>query len=159
MDVRVSDQDRDRAAAEIREHFAAGRLTADELSERMSVAYTARTEADLRAARRELPQLPATRAQARAELVQRRRDLTRRLLQQSGAGLGVFALCTAIWAVDGASGSFWPVWVLALVLAPLIRNGWRMYGPAPELDRVERHLLRLERGDDDDDSRRRHRRR
>src|SRR5436853_23129 len=34
-DVRVSDEQRERAAQEIREHFAAGRLTEEELSERV----------------------------------------------------------------------------------------------------------------------------
>src|SRR5207244_162233 len=42
-DLRVSDQERERAAAEIREHFAAGRLDADELAERLERAYAART--------------------------------------------------------------------------------------------------------------------
>jgi hypothetical protein len=27
---------------------------------------------------------------------------------------------------------------------PLVRNGWRLYGPAPELDRVEQELARRE---------------
>ena len=49
-------------------------------------------------------------------------------------------LCTGIWAASGASGQFWPVWVLLVVLIPLLRNSWRLYGPAPELDRVEREL-------------------
>jgi hypothetical protein len=30
--------------------------------------------------------------------------------------------------------------VLLVVLIPLVRNGWRLYGPEPELDRVEREL-------------------
>jgi hypothetical protein len=48
------------------------------------------------------------------------------MLQEAGGGLGVFALCTAIWAVSGASGQFWPIWVLLVVLIPLLRNGWRL---------------------------------
>ncbi len=33
------------------------------------------------------------------------------------------------------------------MLIPLVRNGWRLYGPAPELDRVEQELAqREERG-------------
>ena len=47
-DLRVSDEQRDRAAQEIREHYAAGRLTDDELSDRVQAAYTARTEQELR---------------------------------------------------------------------------------------------------------------
>ena len=45
-----------------------------------------------------------------------------------------------LWLIDGAQGQFWPVWVAIIVLLPLIRNAWRLYGPAPQLDRVEREL-------------------
>jgi hypothetical protein len=141
-DLRASDEQRDRAAQEIREHFAAGRLTDEELSERVHAAYSARTERELSALLADLPKLPATRAQQKAELVERRAYLQRRLLQQTGGGLGVFVVCTVIWAVSGGHdhGQFWPIWVLLVVLIPLLRNGWRLYGPAPELDRVEREL-------------------
>ncbi|HKA95790.1 MAG TPA: DUF1707 domain-containing protein, partial [Streptosporangiaceae bacterium] len=36
--IRVSDADRDRVAARLRDHFAEGRLTQDELDERISAA-------------------------------------------------------------------------------------------------------------------------
>jgi hypothetical protein len=139
-DLRVSDEQRERAAAEIREHFAAGRLSDDELSERVQAAYNARTEQELQTALADLPKLPATPAQQKAELAARRSMLQRRMLQEGGGGMGVFALCTVIWAVSGASGQFWPIWVLLVCLIPLIRNGWRLYGPAPDLERVEREL-------------------
>ena len=57
-------------------------------------------------------------------------------------------VCVAIWLVDGANGQFWPVWVLLVVLIPLLRNSWRLYGPAPELDRVERELEQKARQDE-----------
>jgi hypothetical protein len=141
--LRASDEQRDRAAAEIREHFAAGRLDDDELAERLEAVYRARTQGELRAVRADLPALPvAARTQARAELAERRSRLRRQMIQQSGGGLGAFVLCTAIWAASGAQGSFWPIWVAVFVLIPLLRNGWRLYGPAPELDRVEAELAR-----------------
>ena len=46
-DLRVSDADRDRAVAELSEHFEAGRLTAEELDERTGRALRARTEREL----------------------------------------------------------------------------------------------------------------
>jgi hypothetical protein len=92
-----------------------------------------------------LPKLPPSLAQQKAELAARRSHLQRRLIQQSGAGLAPFAICTVIWAANGASSFFWPVFVLLAVLLPLIKNGWALYGPAPELDRVERELERMER--------------
>jgi hypothetical protein len=141
-DVRASDEDRERVAIEIREHFAAGRLDEDELGERVAAVYAARTTSELKGLRADLPPLPATGADQRAELVERRAELRRQLLQQSGAGLVPFAICTGIWAASGASGFFWPVWVALFTLIPLLRNGWRLYGPAPELDRVERELNR-----------------
>ena len=138
--LRASDEQRDRAAAEIREHFAAGRLTDEELSERVQAAYDARTQGELETLMSDLPKLPATRAQQKAELAQRRRDLQRRLLQEAGGGSGAFLICTGIWVASGASGFFWPIFVALGFLIPLLRNGWRLYGPAPELDRVEREL-------------------
>jgi hypothetical protein len=143
QELRASDEQRERAAQDIREHFAAGRLTDEELSERVQAAYSARTEGDLRALLADLPKLPASRAQQKAELVQRRRALQRRLLQETGGGLSLFVICTVIWLASGGHhghGQFWPIWVLLVVLIPLLRNGWRLYGPAPELDRVEREL-------------------
>jgi hypothetical protein len=67
------------------------------------------------------------------------------VLQQSGTGLVAFVICVVVWAANGASGQFWPVWVLLVALIPLLRYGWRLYGPAPELDSVEAELTARER--------------
>jgi len=53
--LRVSDADRDRAVAELSEHFQAGRLTVDELDDRTGRALRARTAADLAALFTDLP--------------------------------------------------------------------------------------------------------
>ena len=58
--LRVSDADRDRALAELSEHFQAGRLTADELDERTGRALQARTAADLAALFTDLPRQQPT---------------------------------------------------------------------------------------------------
>lgn len=134
-DVRASDAERERVATEIREHFAQGRLDAEELADRLQRAYAARTRRDLDELRADLPRLPVA-------VKARRAELTRELVQQTGAGLGLFAVCTLIWAASGANGGFWPVWTLFVPLIPLVRNGWRLYGPAPDLERVERELRR-----------------
>ena len=142
-DLRVSDEQRDRAAQEIREHYAAGRLTDDELSDRVQAVYSARTEQELRKLLSDLPKLPASPAEQKAELVARRNMLQRRMLQEAGGGLGVFVICTGVWLVSGGHhghGAFWPIIVLIVCVLPLLRNGWRLYGPAPELDQVERDL-------------------
>jgi hypothetical protein len=61
-DLRVSDADRDRALAELSEHFQAGRLTAEEFEERSGLALRAKTGNDLRALLADLPvsQAPGT---------------------------------------------------------------------------------------------------
>ena len=60
--LRVSDADRDRAIAELSEHYQAGRLTTEELEDRTGRALQARTTADLAALFTDLPrrQTPMT---------------------------------------------------------------------------------------------------
>lgn len=53
--IRVSDGDRERATARLCDHFAEGRLTREELDERITAALTARTVGDLRRATADLP--------------------------------------------------------------------------------------------------------
>lgn len=55
--MRVSDGERDVMAAELREHYAAGRLTTEELNERLDRAFAATTRGDLTALRHDLPDL------------------------------------------------------------------------------------------------------
>jgi DUF1707 SHOCT-like domain len=58
--IRASDADRDRVTARLREHFAAGRLSHDELDERVSAALHARTFGELRRLMADLPEpMPA----------------------------------------------------------------------------------------------------
>ena len=54
--IRVSDADRDRVTARLREHFGEGRLTHDELDERISAALNAKTVGDLRRVMADLPE-------------------------------------------------------------------------------------------------------
>jgi len=59
-DLRVSDADRDRALAELSEHFQAGRLTTAELEDRTGRALSARTGNDLGVLLADLPPARAT---------------------------------------------------------------------------------------------------
>src|SRR3954469_10998992 len=54
-DLRASDADRERVAALLRGHYGAGRLSDDELSERIEAAYGARPIAELREVPADLP--------------------------------------------------------------------------------------------------------
>ncbi|MCW2796350.1 DUF1707 domain-containing protein [Nocardioides sp.] len=53
--VRIGDVERDRAAAALGEHFAQGRLTLDEHTERLDQIWSARTQGDLEPVFRDLP--------------------------------------------------------------------------------------------------------
>jgi hypothetical protein len=53
--VRVGDADREAIAAQLREHYADGRLTLDELNERLDQTFAAKTKADLNVVMRDLP--------------------------------------------------------------------------------------------------------
>jgi hypothetical protein len=53
--MRASDSDRDRVASMLREHHAAGRLTADEFQERLDATFAAKTLGDLDKLMADLP--------------------------------------------------------------------------------------------------------
>jgi Domain of unknown function (DUF1707) len=54
-DLRIGDAERDAAMAQLREHFVAGRLTFDELTERIDLALTAKTQGHLDRLMADLP--------------------------------------------------------------------------------------------------------
>lgn len=53
--LRIGDADREAAAAALREHYAAGRLTLDEFQHRLELVFAAKTDSDLVAVTRDLP--------------------------------------------------------------------------------------------------------
>ena len=63
--IRISDADRERVTARLREHYAEGRLSSDELDERITAALSAKTVGDLRAVMVDLPDPEAAPAQGR----------------------------------------------------------------------------------------------
>jgi hypothetical protein len=147
-ELRVADADREQLVDELREHALVGRLTSEELEERIGGAYRATTRADLDALRADLPVSSTSVALA---LRKRKAQLRRRLTQEAGGAAGVSALCLAIWLASGPSGSFWPGWVIAATMLPVIRDAWRLFGPASDHEVVEarlqrRHERRLARG-------------
>jgi hypothetical protein len=74
------------------------------------------------------------------ELGKRKSRLRRRLAREAGGSLSVSAVCVGIWLAAGADASFWPGWVIAFTMLPLIRDGWRLLGPASEVEAVEARL-------------------
>lgn len=59
MEIRASDQDRERAVAALQRHTGAGRLTLDEFTARVDAACSARTVGELGALLGDLPAEPA----------------------------------------------------------------------------------------------------
>jgi hypothetical protein len=57
-DLRIGDAERDAATTQLREHFVAGRLTFDELTERIDAALTARTQRQIDSLMADLPRPP-----------------------------------------------------------------------------------------------------
>ena len=147
-ELRVADADREQLVDELREHALAGRLTAEEMEDRIGEAYRAVTRADLDALRSDLPVSSTSVARA---LRRRKAQLRRRLVRETGGGLVLSGLCVGIWLATGPSGDFWPGWVIAFTLLPVVRDSWRLFGPGSDLEVVEarlqrRHERRLARG-------------
>jgi hypothetical protein len=140
--IRVADADREQLVDELREHLMTGRLSSPEFEDRVARAYAARTRSDLDAL---VEDLPASEVAARAEISSRRARLRRRLTQEAGGAAGASGIAVAVWAATGASGGFWPVWVMLATGLPLVRNAWRLFGPAPNLEAVEADLSRRRR--------------
>ena len=119
----ASDDERERAAASLREHFVRGRLTVDELAARTELALHARTQADLRRALRELPQWSArntVEAAARGAVVV---ALTAAWLLFTAVLLLVFALTLLIHGASAVElAAFLAVW---LVPTFLLTRVWR----------------------------------
>ncbi|MDQ6914665.1 MAG: DUF1707 domain-containing protein [Actinomycetota bacterium] len=102
-DFRASDAERERVAGSLREHAAAGRLSMDELTERLDQAYAGRTRGQLDAIVADLPE----RGPTSPAYTHRRAGLR----AHARAFLAVNLLLIAIWATSGA-GYFWPMWPL-----------------------------------------------
>lgn len=135
--LRVSDEERESVIEELREHTVAGRLTAQELDERLESAYKAKTRADLDLLRADLP---ISSAAAKKALAARRSHLRRRLAQEGGGAITASLICVAIWIAAGAHGAFWPIWVIIFTLMPAVRDGWGLIGPGSDLKALEARL-------------------
>ena len=143
--IRASDADRDRAAALLREHHAAGRLTAEEFHDRMNKALDAKTLGEIEELMADLPaidlyQLPD--ASLRRIPPHRRQSLLPADSGGSGSpvrftpgtvAMGAWAVVTsalvAIWAVAAVvgGGTWFPWWALVAIpwIWVLIRRAQR----------------------------------
>ncbi len=67
FDIRIGDAERDATMAQLREHFVAGRLDLDELTERIDLALTAKTQGQINGLMADLPRPPREPRPARGE--------------------------------------------------------------------------------------------
>jgi hypothetical protein len=109
IDLRASDAERDATAERLRSAAAEGRLTSEELEERLERALLARTRAELDAI---VADLPALRPPGRGR---------RRKRSELAAFAGTAVLLVVIWALSGM-GYFWPAW-------PILGWGFFVLGP------------------------------
>jgi Domain of unknown function (DUF1707) len=58
FDLRIGDAERDATMAQLRDHFVAGRLTLDELTERLDLALAAKTQGQIDGLMADLPRPP-----------------------------------------------------------------------------------------------------
>jgi class 3 adenylate cyclase len=139
--VRASDSDRERVVEFLRDHYQAGRLSEDDLSQRIESAYRARTVADLDALIADLPakREPASRRRRGALETSVRIHLTTYLL--------VNLMLIGIWAAAGG-GYFWPIWPIlgwgigvGCHAAPLLALRGRRAPSDPGLRRPPPHPL------------------
>jgi hypothetical protein len=133
--IRASDDDRDRVVTLLREHHAAGRLTAEEFSERLDKAYAAKTLGELDELMADLPAIDLYRlpdaslprhgrprpgagsfleaaAHGQGGLVRRHGRFSPAWASAWGSWFSVSLLLFVIWALTGA-GYPWPIWVAA----------------------------------------------
>ena len=139
--IRVSDAERDAAVAELSQHYQAGRLTAEEFSERSGRALEAKTGDQLHALFDDLPSAAASRPPLeQAIAVMPPVPLSARPPRRLGAGR-VVALCILGYMFAGdlvsglvnAAGADWgdalgavvPAIVLGVIVLALLRPALR----------------------------------
>ncbi|HEY2641644.1 MAG TPA: DUF1707 domain-containing protein [Streptosporangiaceae bacterium] len=123
--IRASDADRDRVATLLREHHAAGRLTAQEFSERLDKAFDSRTVGDLNELLKDLPgidlyRLPDAALSRRPSQLQQPRARRRRGRGPGrsagwraawGSWFTVTLILFVVWLLSGG-GYVWPLWAV-----------------------------------------------
>ncbi len=153
--IRASDDDRERTAAALRDHYAAGRLTSEEFNERLDKTYAAKTLGDLADLKTDLPvaadgtQLPVPSHPAGPVATGPDR-FSPAWRAAFGSWLCVSLVCFVIWLLSGASASLWFLWPTgiwgAVLLARWISGGPPSSGRAAERRQHRRDYRRYRRG-------------
>lgn len=140
--TRAGDEDRERAAAALGGHYAAGRLTLEEFQQRLDRAYAAKTLGDLDDLMTDLPgsdlsPFPGQR-DGRPPLSQRHAPGPvqafggRTAVRQFWLAVAITAM--VIWLIGGAAAGPWFLW-LAVPLAFIMLRWWVLGGSRRDRDR------------------------
>ena len=117
--LRVGDAERQRVADTLQQHFVAGRLSSEELSERVRQAMAARTQGDLDTVLGDLPPLPAPAPDEAAAPAAAASPVdstpagpwgARDVRAHATSYALVMVLLVAIWLFTTPGGYFWPIW-------------------------------------------------
>ena len=120
-ELRASDAEREAVVEQLRRHAAEGRIDSEELEERVTAAYAARTHGELVPLTADLPGVRQARP---LREVDRRRDHRRPLVPAGLLAADVIAVL--VWLASGADSSFWPKWVLLATAIVFVRRmAWR----------------------------------
>jgi hypothetical protein len=109
MAMLVGDRERDRTAQELQRHYREGRLTTEELAQRLETALRARNGAQLRSA---LKELPATVWCADSEAVREVMRSPGRVMRNAA----ILAGTAVVW-------TFWSIGMFVAFIAWLAANG------------------------------------
>ena len=129
--LRASDEEREQTAKLLRDHCADGRITPEELSDRLDGVYAARTIGELDLL---VDDLPAYRARPAPPPDLARARAKARVLQTLGTMTLISLVCIVIWLATGADGSFWPRWVIVACAIRLVSVAWSELGPGARHD-------------------------
>jgi Domain of unknown function (DUF1707) len=117
-ELRPSDAEREQTLAALKDHYAAGRLSIEELEARVQDVYRSGTRSELAVYLRDLPLRGA-----RMFIASRVRRVQRAVLRMHLFGYATAnASLVGIWALTG-EGAFWPAWLLIPSSALL---GWHL---------------------------------
>jgi hypothetical protein len=116
--IRAADADRDRATALLREHHAAGRLTAEEFGERMDKAMDARTLGELDELMADLPAIDLYQLPDRY-IAGQSSALARQPVSDVVARTAAILTAVGLYVVTGVGFGIWwiPWWLIILIVA------------------------------------------
>lgn len=112
--MRASDADRERVAEVLRDAHAEGRLSTEELSERLDATFAARTHGELVPVTRDLP---SPRPQPRPRPA---KDPWRRVRRRAGLTVFIVGIWAIIWLTSGSPGGYWVAWPVGVIWLSLL---------------------------------------